>query len=214
MLNGSLWTMPLTVGWCVALGLSAFVLRRWLVPVLVLVVSLSMLGFWLLVTEAHGRWLLTYNLWTGFAHLGVFFCIGALLRAFTVLLTRRCTLGMAGLAAVLLLCGEFTLALWLGVPLLAVLAGRESWPLLRSATRHGDLSYGVYLYAWPVQQMVTRALGAATPYPVLLLCSVAITLALAFLSCHAVERRAMKLSLILGRSGPSGSGMSPRLAGA
>jgi peptidoglycan/LPS O-acetylase OafA/YrhL len=55
-------------------------------------------------------------------------------------------------------------------------------------TRHGDFSYGVYLYAYPIQDLVTQRLGGqANP---LLLFSIAtpITLVAAVVSWHAVEK--------------------------
>ena len=56
-----------------------------------------------------------------------------------------------------------------------------------------DMSYGVYIYAWPVQQLLALAGAAALPLPVYILLVVAGTLPLAFLSCWLIERPALRL---------------------
>jgi peptidoglycan/LPS O-acetylase OafA/YrhL len=71
--------------------------------------------------------------------------------------------------------------------------GLRSWPVLRSASRFGDLSYGIYLWAWPMQQFVIVAMGKMAPFPTVLACSLASTVACAWLSWHLVERPALRL---------------------
>lgn len=55
-----------------------------------------------------------------------------------------------------------------------------------------DLSYGIYLYGWPVQQTL-HALWPAPTGLALLLPALAVTLAVAALSWHAIERPALAL---------------------
>ncbi len=56
-----------------------------------------------------------------------------------------------------------------------------------------DLSYGLYLYAWPVQQLlVTHLHGAWRPY-VLFLTAFPLTLACAWASWHLIERPCLNL---------------------
>ncbi len=55
-----------------------------------------------------------------------------------------------------------------------------------------DVSYGFYIYAWPVQQLVILVAGASLAFPVYLVATVVLTFALAWLSWVAVERRAMR----------------------
>jgi peptidoglycan/LPS O-acetylase OafA/YrhL len=56
-----------------------------------------------------------------------------------------------------------------------------------------DISYGVYIYAWPVQQFVTLVAGPLLPIPLDLLIVIAITVPLAFASCVLIERPALRL---------------------
>lgn len=77
---------------------------------------------------------------------------------------------------------------WIGLAYLVVCFGCQATPGLRRAARFGDLSYGMYLYAFPMQQLVlehTSAFAITT-------CT-ALTVAAAFLSWHLVERPAIRL---------------------
>ena len=68
-------------------------------------------------------------------------------------------------------------------------AGRKVIP----AARFGDLSYGLYIYGWPAEQAVVRALGGAAPWWQVLALALPAALALALLSWHLVEAPALRL---------------------
>lgn len=59
--------------------------------------------------------------------------------------------------------------------------------------RHGDLSYGTYLYAWPVQQLVLFFFGKSMGFNLFFTLSLAFTLVLAWVSWHLVERPFLEL---------------------
>lgn len=64
---------------------------------------------------------------------------------------------------------------------------------LRQVGSRFDVSYGVYIYGWPVQQIVALAVGSSLPVWLFIVLSVAGTLPLAFLSCRFVEQPALAL---------------------
>jgi len=64
-------------------------------------------------------------------------------------------------------------------------------PVIRSAGRFGDISYGLYLYGFPVQQAVYHFFQNDLDPIRNTLISLPIAAALAFVSWHAVERRAL-----------------------
>ena len=68
-----------------------------------------------------------------------------------------------------------------------------------------DHSYGLYVYGWPVQQLLGMAgLGALVPAPVFAVVSFACVLPLAIASWRLVERPAMRLPLPSLPARPSG----------
>lgn len=74
-----------------------------------------------------------------------------------------------------------------------VFIGTACWPMISKAGRFGDLSYGTYIYSFPVQQ--TFIWATDNRYSVLqgLMVCVPVTLALAWMSWHYVEAPALRL---------------------
>jgi peptidoglycan/LPS O-acetylase OafA/YrhL len=66
----------------------------------------------------------------------------------------------------------------------------HNWPKLRIA-RLPDVSYGTYLYGWPVQKTLV-VLGVGSPWALFVL-ALPIALGLGFASCILIERPAMAL---------------------
>jgi len=81
-------------------------------------------------------------------------------------------------------------AAFLLTPYLVVAFGVSSFPVIRRFGRFGDLSYGVYIYAFPVQQ-TTIWLMPGLSFLAHISISIGITLVLAWLSWHFVEKVAL-----------------------
>ena len=64
---------------------------------------------------------------------------------------------------------------------------------LPDLARRGDLSYGVYVFAWPIQQSASYILGASVTWYTNILVSLPVVLGLAALSWHFVEKPALAL---------------------
>ncbi len=182
-LYGSLWTIPLEVECYMLLLFVALIFRDKLRTVAAIAVGLlavqtitSIAGFpWL-------RWPV--------GQLGAFFLVGCLL-GFDDRMVRRPIIPVL-LGVLIVAAGELTAGLAVLVPVMVVYVGTRSWPALRDAGRWGDLSYGVYLYAWPVQQYLIWKLGKQTPVFELMTYSILMTFALALASWHLIEKRALR----------------------
>jgi peptidoglycan/LPS O-acetylase OafA/YrhL len=68
--------------------------------------------------------------------------------------------------------------------------GERNNPASALARRIGDCSYGLYLYGWPVEQMVKQVTGTSRPL-VMFAIAAPLTFALAYMSYHLVELPAM-----------------------
>lgn len=68
----------------------------------------------------------------------------------------------------------------------------------RIAGRIGDLSYGVYLFGWPVEQLVRQHAHVTNPWAMMAV-AFPLAFALAAISCHLVERPALRLKTPIGR---------------
>lgn len=89
--------------------------------------------------------------------------------------------------------GQKHAALWLIVPFVTLAVGMASWPVARRAARFGDFSYGIYIYAFPIQQTIIALTANTMPFVAGLAASALSTLAFGFLSWHCVEKQALKL---------------------
>jgi peptidoglycan/LPS O-acetylase OafA/YrhL len=126
------------------------------------------------------------------AYFGLFFVAGSLLRAYPYLRTHLPTLLFLVMGYTLIRGHQTKLGLAFVVPPLTIAIGLRSWPGLRDISKIGDLSYGIYIYAWPVQQIGVALMGRRTSYLELLSISVPVTLALATASWHLVEKKALR----------------------
>jgi len=65
---------------------------------------------------------------------------------------------------------------------------------LHQTNRFGDFSYGTYLYAFPIQQLILSAIGHPIPPLLLFACAAPPTLLVAAISWYTVERRFLQAS--------------------
>jgi len=199
--NGSLWSLPVEFFMYLLLALLGLLaaafkavsnrLLAWAVGVMALVFML-LAALWAgTTTEA----LVMYR--TDLRQVpmcGVYFLVGASLFCFK--LNKYFTLSNVLLALVLWLClgvqpHWFAMAAWVVLPFVVLAFGlaRQPW-LVRMHAR--DYSYGIYIYAFPVQQTLV-SFWPQMPLPAYLLSTLVITVALAALSWHFVEKPALKL---------------------
>lgn len=190
--NGALWTLPFEV-MCYAgvavVGLLGLLDRRRLFAIGLVVFMLGYMFRIAMLATGQGLPFVPSTL----AYLGLPFVIGMsfwvwrdrIMLSWRILTVLACLTVLAW--PTLLFLPTFTLALTYGVFLL----GYADTPRLRQYNRLGDYSYGMYIYAFPVQQMMA-SFGATTPlsnmtaaFPVALFCAI--------LSWHLIEKPALEL---------------------
>lgn len=182
-LNGSLWTIPAEIECYLALCLFGVLTRS--------------LDRWI-YAAAFTAWVATYALFfvafddVPFTYFGGFFMAGSVVSKFPRLLRLDGITSALVLAAVCYRFSPYASAV-LVIPLATIYVGLKSWPVLRRAGRFGDLSYGVYLWAFPIQQLVIMVLGERAPYALQLGVSVAGAVLMALASWHLIESPMLKL---------------------
>ena len=196
--NGSLWTIPYEFTMYVFLSLFIFLRKnKTLTRVFLAMCFTGWVIAHVFFLEAAARYTFFIN-GKFLVDLGVFFMAGALLSALRIeKLKYQNLLFLISLALLILslACNVFTYAKFITLPLAVILFGLQSTPVLRElGSKVGDLSYGVYIYAFPVQQ--TLVYYFAPNYWQLMLISIPITYILAYVSWHCIEKQALTLKNI------------------
>jgi peptidoglycan/LPS O-acetylase OafA/YrhL len=178
--NGSLWTLPgEMICYCILAVLAFFgaVRRRW--PLLLALV---------LVTATRESHLGGTSVDMGLAGLVMFFLLGALLRVYPIPVSRTGAALAVGSLIVSLWSGVFVVGAP-GLAYLVIFAASRPTRLASALGRFGDPSYGIYIYAYPLQQTLVLV-GLARPWA-LLVTSLPLAIALGYCSWHFVERPVM-----------------------
>jgi peptidoglycan/LPS O-acetylase OafA/YrhL len=203
--NGSLWTLPTEAFYYLVVGLMAFaavLTRRSVLATLVLIVfafaALSSVGY---DAARQGPTIFIGVQAYYAAKLGTFFFIGAACWMFRDRIPLHPILGVVALIALAagasLPAGLKEAVLLISLPYLIFFVALWRPVALSGLHKLGDISYGTYLYAFPIQQTIVASYGpSVTPW---LLTSFALgpTLILAWLSSRLVERPALQLKELL-----------------
>lgn len=135
---------------------------------------------------------------------GIYFWVGAVIQSFN--LARFFSLSATVLAGAALLCVTrwptwLPLAAWVLLPVIVLGFGTAHSPVLGRLTSTGDYSYGIYIYAFPIQQTVLSFRPDIDITSYVAICAV-LTLICAVASWHLVERPALALKRAV--SAPAG----------
>lgn len=195
--NGSLWTIPIEVHWYGFLLLAGLcgLLRERLRYVLLALIVLYAIYIYGVFDVQHNP-LARFPLPAFGCEYGSYFCYGVVLYHFRDAWHSRAgwlTAGVVAVAAVMAALDHGYTALFLLLPWLVIRFGTSSTPVLRRAGRFGDFSYGIYIYAYMMQQLTTSLIGTNHPYWLGLTVSATCTLACAVMSWHLIERPALNL---------------------
>ncbi|MEI3865694.1 acyltransferase [Microbacterium sp. CCNWLW134] len=186
--NGSLWTLWwefLCYLGVLALGVFGLLRRRWLILALFLAATLA------LIPTAYGP--VDNFLAESAVRFGVMFLAGAVLRVYAdrIPLTWPLIAIAGGVTLGTMFLPDYRIlgALPLGYAIFGI-GALITTPRLRFEQ---DLSYGTYIYAFPVQQLLASFRVYEWGIPAYIALSTAITLVLAAASWFLIERNAMKL---------------------
>ncbi len=198
--NGSLWTLPLEVfayGVLAALGIAGLLRRRAAVLVLLaglFVVTSPYSGIDLNVAAAPGGvdgGKIDLSL-----HLLAIFLASSALYLYRERVPLHPALFAAALGAIAVngaLPDLGATLTTLAIPYAVLFAACRPRARLSVLTRPGDVSYGIYIYAFPITQAVVAVMGGDGPVGAVVLASLALTYAVAYASWRLVEAPALAL---------------------
>lgn len=195
--NGSWWSIPVELRCYLLLAVLGLIglRRRWVSLLALLAVGILCLQ----TLPGHPKADALHHL--KYLCIG-FFVTGIGARQFLPELLRfRVYLGGIGVAVLIaaIITGEHDLSVWLVIAPLTLILGSLSTPWVRAAGRFGDLSYGIYIYAYFVQQLVVRYWPGKASFVASTIVAVLATAAVAWCSWHAVEAPALGLKRHLRR---------------
>lgn len=201
--NGSLWTLPVEVAMYAMAPLLVWLGARR--PLLLLYTALAV-GLFLVAMLLRPREVVVLGtpFWAA-SILAAFFVVGT---AIAVLRMERWLDWRAG-AAMLLALEYLPLPFWaqqgllaLALPYAVLAFGLCAWRIPVAVSRMGDPSYGIYLWSFPVQQLLIQAIGVQGGGALNFALSMPISLLLGLASWHLLEKH------VLGR-GKAGQRAAP-----
>lgn len=203
-LNGSMWTIPYEFGCYVLigfLGLLGMLRRKTMFGISA--IALLLVSAFLPVGSSATTMLTNFAGYLPPAlQFAAIYLIGAAFYIYRGTISYRNDLAL--LAAILLVGSLFNHATeelampTLGGYLIFWIAFLKNTPKLNRVNNSTDASYGIYLYAWPVQNLLIKFLPATSPIIVMVLTTMAAT-TLALLSWHFIEKPSLALKRSSGR---------------
>lgn len=191
--NGSIWTIPYEVLCYIGIAIAGYygLIRkkeRLLLLFLIVFVLNSLIPVQFQNINVHGFLL------GSLVELILFFLMGALLYSYreNIVLNPAWAIGCLIILLFTMKFGHFKGAFLFFGSYLILFIGYFGKGKLSKVSKYGDLSYGVYIYAFPIQQIVQWKLNNQTSAFHNSIISIPIVLVLAFLSWHLIEKQALK----------------------
>jgi peptidoglycan/LPS O-acetylase OafA/YrhL len=187
-INGPLWSLPYEV-WLYVLLYLCFILGGRRSAFLIIFGALSLGIVWSVTPVVGGFSLGIFDSFQ-FSRLGSFFLSGAVLAVcWPHIMNRGVEVGAIALLAIIVVRNVLPSATILhSMALSATVIGLGSSRAMAWFSKGGDASYGMYIFAWPLQQFSLLLMNS---FWLSMLAAFLVTTALGYVTWHAFEKRAM-----------------------
>ncbi|WP_181296561.1 acyltransferase [Pseudomonas sp. Q2-TVG4-2] len=206
--NGSVWTLPYEVLMYASLLVMGLLKVFGRIAVLAVPMMLIAIHFHLAPNLGLESEMLHKS-----TRLGMFFFLGSAMYLYRGNLPWNWKVALA-LLALSLLSARTELWLYIHVltlPYLTIYLAHLPIPRLSGFGRHGDFSYGIYIFSFPIQQLLMHSFSPQLPLGAFMAISLLASIAVAALSWHFIESPALRLKRYLpsARQRIGRAGLSP-----
>lgn len=199
--NGSMWTIKFEFAMYLILPLlNYFLIVKYkklfalLTGLLCLLSAMNLLtGFALIDLVGNQYWVLSANEYNNFIQLAPYFMMGSLLFLYKdkIIVHNRLIFLTVFIISISVFTVFFKIVLLFTLPYLIITTAIKL--RFSSFRKYGDFSYGMYIYAFPIQQLLSMLFHDHLNITIFFIASTLLTLFLAILSWHFVEKKALKL---------------------
>lgn len=197
--NGSLWTLPVEVAMYVMTPLLVLAARRHAALITLVLLSAVALSMYYSLRSPPFFVVLGTEFWTA-STLAPYFIAGsatATLRLERFLDWRLGLLAVGIMDLVAPRLGAYhEMLVCIVLPYAVIAVGRGCWPIISRAGRFGDFSYGIYLWAFPIQQMVVAVVGPEIGGWSNVALVLPLTVLMAVISWYVIEKHALRFGAL------------------
>jgi peptidoglycan/LPS O-acetylase OafA/YrhL len=194
VVNGSLWTLPLEALMYVIvllLGVSKALTRHGCAAMIII---FAWLHFAVPATKFTQNGVVLYLMpYVELTRLGILYFSGAMFVFMRPKMSRDSAIVLALMLALFFKSSISEIVLLVTLPYIVFCGANCESRISDWMSRHGDFSYGVYVYAFPVQQTAAMLLGKHVSPALIFILSLPVTLVLAYLSWRLIEKPALRL---------------------
>lgn len=192
-INGSLWTLPFEIlSYIVVAILGIFgALKSKKLILFIFLLSMYVKNYLIVYIPTH----FSFVYLPSFFDLFPFFAAGMVLYAYkdSITINKQNALISLALLIISFIFGGFTNIFTIFGAYLIIYLAYNTKVRFYNFAKYGDFSYGLYIYAFPIQQAVTYYFGGEISVLTNIAISVPLTIFISFISWHMIEKPAMKL---------------------
>lgn len=196
VVNGPLWTLPIEFLMYFSIGIIGFfglIKKKIIVPIII--ISLLILNVWISFNSDFSNLVVFYLPLIVELKLPLFFFIGSFFYIYSkkILLDKKIAIIALTLFIPSLITPYANFIGYITIPYLIFFFAFKGPFFLRNFGKYGDFSYGMYIYAWPIQQTLVYLFLDKISFLIFFIAVFIITIFFAVISWYFIENPALSL---------------------